>query len=145
MSRRLVRVVVALAVAIGSAAGVAGCSSQSAATPAGQSANQAAQVSPAAFADAIKKPGTILVDVRTPAEFRAGHLAAAVNIDVEAADFATRISTLDRSAHYAVYCRAGNRSAVAASQMRSAGITDITDLAGGINRWIADGRPTVTT
>ena len=38
----------------------------------------------------------VVIDVRTPAEYAAGHIAGAQNIDVEAADFASRISSLDK-------------------------------------------------
>jgi len=70
---------------------------------------------------------SVVIDVRTPAEYAAGHIAGAQNIDVEATDFATRISSLDKKAAYVVYCRSGRRSAIAADQMATAGFTDITD------------------
>lgn len=70
---------------------------------------------------------TIIVDVRTPAEYAAGHLEGATNIDVEAADFSSRIKTLDKAKTYFVYCRSGNRSAQAISQMKSAGFSHLID------------------
>lgn len=69
----------------------------------------------------------VVIDVRTPAEYGAGHIAGARNIDVEAADFAARISSLDRKGAYLVYCHSGRRSALAADQMVAAGFTDIVD------------------
>lgn len=54
------------------------------------------------FATAASSPQVVVVDVRTPQEFAAGHLACAINIDVNAPDFAERISALDKNAHYAV-------------------------------------------
>ena len=68
-----------------------------------------------------------VIDVRTPAEYAAGHIAGAQNIDVEAADFGTRIGALDKKATYLVYCRSGNRSGMAATQMAAAGFTSIVD------------------
>lgn len=56
-----------------------------------------------------------VIDVRTPAEFAAGHIAAALNIPVEASDFGARISQLDPEEAYLVYCRTGRRSAIAAA------------------------------
>jgi phage shock protein E len=100
-------------------------------------------LSPADFEVMLRQQGVVVIDVRTPAEFAAGHIASAVNIDVEAADFMTRIAGLDRTAAYAVYCHSGNRSAVATSYMASAGFARVVDLAGGISAWIASGRPTV--
>jgi len=82
-----------------------------------------------------------VIDVRTPAEYAAGHVAGAQNIDVEAADFGTRIAALDKNAPYLVYCRSGRRSAIAADQMRQAGFTDVVD-AGGLSDLVAAGAPT---
>jgi rhodanese-related sulfurtransferase len=85
--------------------------------------------------------GRVVIDVRTPAEYASGHLAGAQNIDVEAADFGTRIAALDKGGAYLVYCRSGRRSAIAAGQMATAGFTDIVD-AGGIDDLVAAGAPT---
>ena len=72
-------------------------------------------------------PDTKIVDVRTPAEFAAGHLEGATNIDVEANDFATKIAKLDKNASHLVYCRSGNRSAQAKSKMSASGFAHVTD------------------
>jgi len=71
--------------------------------------------------------GTTVIDVRTPDEYAAGHLAGAVNIDVSADTFADQVSNLDPAASYVVYCRSGARSAAAAAQMADLGFTDIAD------------------
>ena len=71
-----------------------------------------------------------IIDVRTPAEFEQAHVVGAINIDVEAPDFAERIADLDPAVPYVVYCRSGRRSALAAQQMAAAGFSDITDAAG---------------
>lgn len=75
---------------------------------------------------------TVIVDVRTPAEFAEGHLEGAVNIDVSAPDFQAQIAQLDTDADYVVYCRSGNRSAQAISIMRDAGFTSLQN-AGGLS------------
>jgi phage shock protein E len=82
----------------------------------------------------------VVIDVRTAAEYAAGHVAGAQNIDVESADFASRISTLDGTAPVLVYCRSGRRSAIAAEQMAAAGFSDIVD-AGAIDDLVAAGAP----
>lgn len=82
----------------------------------------------------------VVIDVRTPEEYAAGHIAGAENISVEAADFASRISSLDQSAAYLVYCQSGRRSAIAADQMAAAGFSDIVD-AGGMADLVAAGAP----
>lgn len=103
--------------------------------------------SPAAVqtVDAGKAVGMLdsraVIDVRTPAEYAAGHIAGAQNIDVEAADFAAKISTLDKEAPYLLYCRSGRRSAIAAEEMAKAGFTDVVD-GGGMADLVAAGAPT---
>ena len=87
--------------------------------------------------------GTIVLDVRTPAEYANGHLPQAQNIDIEGPDFAARIAALDKNATYAVYCHSGNRSGVALQQMAGVGFTHLYDLAGGIGAWQSMGGPMV--
>jgi len=96
------------------------------------------------FSTAMKQPGTVVLDVRTPAEFAEGHLRQAKNVDFESADFATQIAGLDKNATYAVYCRSGNRSGSALEQMSAAGFTHAYDLAGGIVAWQSMGGPMAT-
>ena len=82
-----------------------------------------------------------VIDVRTPGEYAAGHIAGAENIDVEGGTFAQQIKSLDPNGAYLVYCHSGRRSAIAADQMAAAGFTDIVD-GGGMASLIAAGAPT---
>jgi rhodanese-related sulfurtransferase len=70
----------------------------------------------------------VIIDVRTPEEFAAGHLDGAVLIDIKNPSFDAEIAKLDPAASYIIYCRSGNRSAQAADRMREIGITNLTDL-----------------
>ena len=85
----------------------------------------------------------VILDVRSPQEFAAGHLPEAINIDVESADFADRVAGLDESAEMLVYCQTGNRSGVATDEMADLGFTDMSDLQGGIEAWAAAGEEVV--
>lgn len=100
-------------------------------------------VGPEEFQQVATQPGTRVVDVRTPAEYAAGHLQGAVNIDVESATFADQVGALDPAGTYAVYCRSGNRSKSATQQMADAGLSTIYELDGGINAWATAGLPVV--
>ena len=147
MNRRSVTAFALAAVA--SITVVTGCSSTAtespSAAPAAASAPAlGAELDPAGFAAAMKRPGTVVLDVRTPAEFADGHLKNAVNIDVSAPDFATRVAALDKSEPYAVYCRSGNRSAAALEVMKGQGFTNAYHLAGGIGAWQSAGGEVVT-
>jgi phage shock protein E len=71
--------------------------------------------------------GTVIVDVRTPAEFAGGHLEGAVNIDLQSADFTAAISELPTDGTYIIYCKSGNRAGQAMTQMTSLGFTDMVN------------------
>jgi rhodanese-related sulfurtransferase len=64
-----------------------------------------------------------VIDVRTPEETSAGHLAGALLFDVQDAAFMANLETLDKSANYYVYCRSGNRSGAAIETMKANGFT----------------------
>jgi rhodanese-related sulfurtransferase len=131
VKRRLAPIIAALTV---TALLLTGCSSAS-------DAIEDVDVSGAA---AIVEQGeAVILDVRTPAEFAAGHLPGAINIDVESADFVDRVAGLDESAETLVYCRTGNRSGVATDKMAELGFTDMADLQGGIEAWAAEGEQVV--
>ena len=72
--------------------------------------------------------GTILLDVRTPEEFSAGHLEGALRLDLNGGEFAAALPNLDADAEYLVYCRSGNRSGQAIALMAERGITATTNL-----------------
>ncbi len=96
------------------------------------------------FAELVDADGVVLLDVRTPEEFAEGHLEGAVNLDVSAPDFTSRLAELDPDATYAVYCRSGNRSQTALDLMTQAGFGAAADLAGGIGAWAEAGLPVTT-
>jgi rhodanese-related sulfurtransferase len=73
-------------------------------------------------------PAPVVIDVRTAAEFAEGHVQGAINFDIESGAFQAKLSSLDKSAGYALYCRSGRRSAIAAEQMATAGFTEVRDL-----------------
>jgi rhodanese-related sulfurtransferase len=85
--------------------------------------------------------GLVVLDVRTPEEFAAGHLAGAIGLDFYAATFADDLAALDREAPYLLYCRSGNRSAETREMMRSLGFLEVREIAGGITAWVEAGFP----
>lgn len=76
-----------------------------------------------------------LIDVRTPEEFKEGHVDGAVNIDFLSEDFSEKMSELDKDKPVLIYCRSGNRSGKAAVILKADGFKDITDLKGGYMAW----------
>jgi len=73
-------------------------------------------------------PDTIVIDVRTPGEFAAGHLEGARLLDLNGGELEKALPELDPDAEYVVYCRSGNRSGQAKALMEKAGIADVTNL-----------------
>ena len=92
----------------------------------------------------IEAANPVVIDVRRPEEYAAGHLeAAALQLDYYAPDFKERLGKLDKGAPYLIYCRSGHRSGLALGIMKELGFTDIHDIEGGITAWTAAGLPVV--
>jgi rhodanese-related sulfurtransferase len=99
-------------------------------------------IAPQEAARFVETAKPVVVDVRRPEEYAAGHLAAAsLQLDYYAPDFRDQLAKLDKNAHYLIYCRSGHRSGLALAIMRELGFTDAHDIAGGINAWTAAGLP----
>ena len=92
-------------------------------------------LTPAQFSEALRQPGAVLLDVRRPDEFAAGHLPGAVNIDVTSPDFARRVAALEKTRPTYVYCRSGARSTKAAEQLTKAGFGQVHNMLGGVLDW----------
>ena len=83
--------------------------------------------------------GIQLVDVRTPDEYKEGHLPNALNIDFLDENFEINIQQLDKSKPVIVYCQRGSRSAKCASQLIAYGFVKIYDLDRGFSGWKSSG------
>jgi len=77
----------------------------------------------------------ILVDVRTPKEYAAGHIDNAININWFDSDFADQIQSINKEETIYVYCKKGGRSAKAAVLLDSLGYKKVVDLEGGYDSW----------
>lgn len=80
---------------------------------------------------------SVILDVRTEAEFEAERIPNSININVMDASFMERISTLDKTKAYFVYCRSGGRSGSASSIMSKQGY-EVYNLEGGILSWTGE-------
>jgi rhodanese-related sulfurtransferase len=95
------------------------------------------KISPKAARELLaNEKSAILIDVRTKEEFQQGRIAGSILLpyDQITAASAAKVIGADRNRTVVLYCRSGNRSAVAASTLRSLGFTRVYDL-GGINSW----------
>lgn len=82
---------------------------------------------------------TQLIDVRTEAEFKSGHLENAQNIDYYNSEFKALLDHLKKDEPVFVYCAVGGRSAEAAKILQQQGFTEVIELEGGINDWTRNG------
>lgn len=89
----------------------------------------------ATFKKTIKSKSVQLVDVRTPAEYSAGNIKGAQNIDVKSKQFKEMAAKLDKKRPVAVYCKAGTRSENAANILKEMGFKKIYNLDGGYDAW----------
>ena len=98
---------------------------------------------PQAFIKQAKADTTsIILDVRTPEEYKEEHLAGAQQLDfLNTSVFDAGIKLLDKSQTYYVYCRSGKRSHHACMKMQKQGLK-VFDMEGGILNWKKLGMPT---
>lgn len=114
-----------LPVALLPLAALTACGSDESTAAAVQPTSAETAVLPETDANGLK---VVVIDVRTPAEYEMGHLSGALNLDLEGGQLEAALDDLDPNASYVVYCRSGNRSAVATQLMQAQGITTIQDL-----------------
>ena len=122
------RIIIAVSVVLMLISLLVGCSG-------GNSKNGYEQITPAeAKALMDSEDGYIILDVRTPEEYAAGHIAGAILIpDYEIGEKAEGILT-DKDQLILVYCRSGRRSKNAANELATLGYTNIKEF-GGIIDW----------
>jgi len=88
------------------------------------------------FAQSIAENKDItLLDVRTEDEFSSGHLAHALNININDAGFTGEVEKLDKNKPVYVYCLSGGRSSNAATYLAQQGFKEVYNLQGGIIAW----------
>jgi len=73
----------------------------------------------------LDNPEIEILDVRTPAEYGAGHLKKSENVDFLGSEFLKNIENLDPNKTYLVYCAVGGRSNKAAQLMQKQGFNSV--------------------
>lgn len=84
----------------------------------------------------------VLLDVRTPAEFRVSHLAGAQFVDFDSVPTA-QFAGLDRARPVVVYCSVGLRSERLGERLHALGFRQVRNLYGGLFEWVNEGHPVV--
>ncbi len=109
-------------------------------TLAGGLARAGDTIAPAELANRIDTHNApLILDVRTPGEYAAGHIPGAVNIPHT--ELSGRISELEsnRNEEIVVHCQSGPRAGIAQSILSRAGFTKIRELQGHMQQWKAGG------
>ena len=73
--------------------------------------------------------GAVLLDVRTPQEYREGHIPGSINIPLQQLDKAIDAYE-NKAVPLFVYCHSGARSRQAAAVLQSMGYTNVTNIGG---------------
>lgn len=100
------------------------------------------ETTPQAVAPRLGK--VLIVDVREPHEYAAGHIPGALNIPRGVLEF--RLDQYpelhDHNREIVLHCQGGGRSALATVAMQELGFKNAVNLAGGFGAWSAAGLPT---
>ncbi|MBW3517872.1 rhodanese-like domain-containing protein [Flavobacterium sp. NKUCC04_CG] len=104
----------------------------------GQTASKEYLLKAADFENQWKTEKGLMLDVRTAAEFKEGHIEGAKNIDFLQDDFEANTAQLDKNQPIYVYCKSGGRSAKAIEKLRKQGFTNLYELEGGYGAWKAN-------
>ena len=85
---------------------------------------------------------SVLLDVRTPEEFKKEYIANAINMNWHDKNFTTTIlQSFGKEQPLFIYCLSGGRSSSAAIALRDIGYTKVTELDGGLLKWKAANLP----
>lgn len=92
----------------------------------------------------VTEKKVVVLDIRTPREFAAGHIAGATNIDFYAGDFEKRLGSLGRDKTYLVHCASGGRSTKSLESFKKLGFASVIHLDGGFKAWEKAGKAVET-
>jgi rhodanese-related sulfurtransferase len=98
-------------------------------------------ISTAQATQLINREDAIVVDVRDPAEYGAGHALGAKNLPLARIESGAGDVAKKKDATLILYCDSGDRSGKAATALRKQGYTKVLNLSGGFGAWKQAGLP----
>jgi rhodanese-related sulfurtransferase len=90
----------------------------------------------------VEKQMGVLIDLRTPDEIKKGKIKGAIEIDFLAKNAEDKLSKLDKTKTYLLYCAGGGRSADASEFLIKQGFTNVYNLEKGFDEWTKMSYPT---
>jgi len=90
-------------------------------------------------------PDFMIIDVQTPEEFVNRHIENAINIDYRSETFQDELNKLDKNKTYLIYydCACGGIDRKALNMMAELDFSEVYKISGGLDRWEAEGLPTI--
>lgn len=85
------------------------------------------EVAPADVSEQLQH-GALVIDVRSPDEFNAGHLATAINLPLDEFDTALPRRVPDKNQVLLLHCQSGVRSAMAKTKAKALGYPNVSNL-----------------
>ncbi|HEX2708268.1 MAG TPA: molybdopterin-synthase adenylyltransferase MoeB [Solirubrobacterales bacterium] len=101
------------------------------------------EIQPFEASQEIAGGDVVLIDTREPHEYQEAHLEGGKLVPPGLLGDEIESAAPDKSARTILYCRSGNRSAIAAAQMQALGYDNVASMAGGIVLWQEQGLPVV--
>jgi len=86
-------------------------------------------------------PDFIILDVRTPREFKSGHIEKAILLDYYSKMYTEELKKLDKTKTYLIYCRSGNRTGKTLNLIKDMGFSRVYNMDKGIKGWRSKGFP----
>ena len=99
-------------------------------------------VSPSQATHLINREDALVIDVRDPGEYSAGHIIGAKNLPLSRLDSGgAEIAAKRKDRTLIVYCESGARAGKAAAALKAQGYTKVLNLSGGLGAWQQAGLP----
>jgi rhodanese-related sulfurtransferase len=98
-------------------------------------------VNPSQATQLINREDALVIDVRDPGEYGAGHILGAKNLPLSRVDAGAELAAKRKDRPLIVYCDTGNRSGKAAAALKALGYTRVLNLSGGLGAWQQAGLP----
>ena len=102
-----------------------------------------AAITPTNLVNLVNREGAILLDIRDPKEYSAGHIAGALSMPVSSID--ARIGELEseKGKPVVLVCKMGQQASATGRKLKALGFENVRRLSGGMAEWTAGSLPVV--